>query len=36
MPLQFNHFHELCKLVGIEYDQDSMTREGAEFNGALS
>ena len=25
--MPFNRIHELCKLVGVEYDQDSMTRE---------
>ena len=26
-PLPFNRIQELCKLVGVEHDQDSMTRE---------
>ena len=30
-PLPFNRTQELCKFVGVEYDQDSMTRE-AQFS----
>ena len=26
-PLPFHRIQELCKLVGVEYDQDSLTRE---------
>ena len=32
-PLPFNRIQELCKLVGVEYEQDSMTRKAPEFNG---
>ena len=35
-PLPFNRIQELCKLLEVEYGQDSMTREAPEFNFALS
>ena len=35
-PLPFNRIQELCKLLEVEYGQDSMTREAPEFNVALS